>query len=81
MAVVELDPLFVKALKLLHSRSKDAVDQLKQMADEAIAQRRGELALRRMVTLAFTMFTDLYIYVCLFCSMVHIVLVLIYSWY
>ena len=40
MTAVELDPLFVRALKLLQSRNKDAADQLKQMHDDVIAQRK-----------------------------------------
>jgi len=35
----ELDPLFVKALRLFHSTSKDSVHQLKAMLDEAIQGR------------------------------------------
>ncbi|KAK3593919.1 hypothetical protein CHS0354_011524 [Potamilus streckersoni] len=42
MATLELDPVFVKALKLLHSKSKDSTEQLKQMLDDVIAQRRGQ---------------------------------------
>jgi len=42
MASLDLDPVFVKALKLLHSRSKDSATQLKQMLDDAIAQRKGQ---------------------------------------
>lgn len=38
MAAVELDPLFVKGLRLLHSKNKDSAEQLKQLLDEAIAQ-------------------------------------------
>ncbi|CAL1532575.1 unnamed protein product [Lymnaea stagnalis] len=41
MAAVELDPVFVKALKLLHSKAKDSGAQLKAMLDDAIAQRKG----------------------------------------
>ncbi|KAL3841548.1 hypothetical protein ACJMK2_019673 [Sinanodonta woodiana] len=41
MATLELDPVFVKALKLLHSKAKDSTEQLKQMLDDVIAQRRG----------------------------------------
>ncbi|KAK7002894.1 integrator complex subunit 12 [Biomphalaria glabrata] len=41
MSAVELDPVFVKALKLLHSRAKDSSAQLKAMLDDAIAQRKG----------------------------------------
>ncbi|XP_067655329.1 integrator complex subunit 12-like isoform X2 [Haliotis asinina] len=40
MASLELDPMFVKALKLLHSRNKDSAAQLKAMLDDVIAQRR-----------------------------------------
>jgi len=36
-----LDPTFVKALKLLQSKSKDSTAQLRAMLDEAIAVRRG----------------------------------------
>lgn len=49
MATVELEPLFVKALKLMHSRRPNALEELKQMTDEAIALRRGELALKKLV--------------------------------
>ncbi|KAG8189422.1 hypothetical protein JTE90_020236 [Oedothorax gibbosus] len=38
MASTELDPLFVKGLRLLHSKSKDSTDQLKQLLDDVIAQ-------------------------------------------
>lgn len=41
MAATDLDPLFVKALKLLNSKSKESAAQLKAMLDEAIAQRKG----------------------------------------
>lgn len=41
MTAVELDPIFVKALKLLHSRAKDSGAQLKSMLDDAIAHRKG----------------------------------------
>ena len=36
MATMELDPLFIKALRLLRSKSKDSGPQLKAMLDEAI---------------------------------------------
>ena len=42
MATTELDPLFVKALRLLHSKSKDSADQLKQMLDDVRNQRKGQ---------------------------------------
>ena len=38
---MELDPVFVRALRLLHSKSKDSTAQLKTMLDEAIRHRRG----------------------------------------
>ena len=41
ITVVDLDPIFVKALKLLHSKAKDSTSQLKAMLDDAIAQRKG----------------------------------------
>ena len=41
MTAVELDPVFVRALRLLHSKSKDSTSQLKSMLDEAIRHRRG----------------------------------------
>ena len=44
MAAMDLDPMFVKALRLLQSRSKESTDQLKQMLDEVLAQRRAEKA-------------------------------------
>lgn len=34
----ELDPVFLKALKLLHSRHPDSAEQLKALRDEAIRQ-------------------------------------------
>ncbi|ELU00565.1 hypothetical protein CAPTEDRAFT_210645, partial [Capitella teleta] len=43
MTALDLDPVFVKALKLLHSRSRDSAIQLKQMLDDAIAQRKSEI--------------------------------------
>ena len=43
MATTELDPLFVKALKLLHSKSKDAGEQLKQMLEDVLAKKRGAM--------------------------------------
>ena len=36
MATVELDPQFIKALRLLRSKSKDSGTQLRAMLDEAI---------------------------------------------
>ena len=40
MSAVELDPLFLKALKLLNSRSKESTEQLKQLLDDVLAQRK-----------------------------------------
>ncbi|XP_053628501.2 integrator complex subunit 12 isoform X1 [Cherax quadricarinatus] len=42
MANLELDPLFRRGLRLLHSRSRDSVDQLKAIVDEAVRQRQGK---------------------------------------
>jgi len=39
--VTPLDPTFVKALRLLQSKSKDSTAQLRAMLDEAIAIRKG----------------------------------------
>ena len=41
MTAIELDPVFVRALRLLHSKSKDSTSQLKSMLDEAIRHRKG----------------------------------------
>jgi len=41
MATVELDPQFIKALRLLRSKSKDSGAQLRAMLDEAIRQKKG----------------------------------------
>ena len=38
---MELDPIFSKALKLLHSKNKDSEDQLRAMLEDAIKQRHG----------------------------------------
>ena len=43
MASQDLNPLFVKALRLMHSKSKEAGDQLKQMLDDLIAQRKAQM--------------------------------------
>merc|ERR1711868_355492 len=40
MAAIELDPLFVKALKLLHSKSNESTDQLKQMLNDALVKKK-----------------------------------------
>jgi len=36
MANFELDPLFIKALRLLHSKAKDSTEQLKQLLDDVL---------------------------------------------
>lgn len=41
MAAIELDPVFIRALRLLNSKSKESTAQLKQMLDEAIAAKKG----------------------------------------
>ena len=40
---MELDPLFVRGLRLLHSRSRDSTDQLRALLDE-VRQRTGRAA-------------------------------------
>jgi len=52
MASSDLDPVFVKALKLLQSRSKDSYFQLKQMYDEVVAQRRHDTVIKRVTYLS-----------------------------
>jgi len=49
MASSDLDPVFVTALKLLQSRSKDSYFQLRQMYDEVVAQRKAEAAIKRVL--------------------------------
>jgi len=44
----DLDPVFVKALKLLQSRSKDSYFQLRQMYDDVVAQRKAEAVIKRV---------------------------------
>jgi len=41
MTSLDLDPVFVKALKLLHSKNKDSAAQLKQLLDDCIVQKKG----------------------------------------
>ena len=41
---MELDPVFIKALKLLHSSSKDAADQLKQMYYDAVGKGKRDFS-------------------------------------
>jgi hypothetical protein len=56
MASSDLDPLFLKALKLLQSRSKESRDQLRQLYDEIVAQRRAELDAKRVRFCALVIF-------------------------
>ncbi|CAL4216565.1 unnamed protein product, partial [Meganyctiphanes norvegica] len=42
MAALELDPMFRRGLRLLHSRNRDSVDQLKLLLDEASRLRQGK---------------------------------------
>eukprot|EP00057_Strongylocentrotus_purpuratus_P001311 XP_001197961.2 PREDICTED: integrator complex subunit 12 [Strongylocentrotus purpuratus] len=44
MASIELDPLFMKALALLRSKSKDSTDLLKQMLDDVLGKTTGKLS-------------------------------------
>ena len=48
MATGDLDPLFVKALKLLQSRSKESKEQLRQLYEEVAAQRKAEIVTKRV---------------------------------
>lgn len=41
MSLVELDPLFVRALRLLHSKSKDSELQLRSMLDDCLRARKS----------------------------------------
>ncbi|KAL0281680.1 UNVERIFIED_CONTAM: hypothetical protein PYX00_002593 [Menopon gallinae] len=41
MASYEIDPVFSKALKLLHSNSKDSADQIMQLLEDIIEQKYG----------------------------------------
>ncbi|KAH9366611.1 hypothetical protein HPB48_010282 [Haemaphysalis longicornis] len=38
---LELDPLFLKALRLLHSKAKDSAEQLRQLIEDTLVQRQG----------------------------------------
>lgn len=42
MASLDLDPMFRRGLRLLHSRNRDSVEQLKAIVDEAVRQRQGK---------------------------------------
>lgn len=50
MTSMELDPLFVKGLRLLHSKNKDSAEQLKQLLDDAIAQSKQSHGKERLYT-------------------------------
>ena len=39
----DLDPLFLKALKLLQSKNKESADQIKELLDEILAQRKKQV--------------------------------------
>ena len=55
MATVELDPQFIKALRLLRSKSKDSGAQLRAMLDEAIRFKT------RQLIILMTMYTKILI--------------------
>lgn len=40
---VEIDPVFIKALKLLHSRHPDSLDQLRVLRDDVIRQHNQQV--------------------------------------
>lgn len=42
MTAVELDPIFIKANRLLHSKAKDSGAQLKKLLDDVIAERKRQ---------------------------------------
>ena len=46
---VELDPVFLKALVLLHSKNPDSVEQLRALRDEAIRQHNQPVPLSSKV--------------------------------
>lgn len=62
MSAVELDPVFVKALKFLHSKAKDSGAQLKALLDDAIAQRKGLKVSKVCIASKFLIFYSLFIY-------------------
>ena len=37
-SAVEIDPVFIKALKLLHSKNPDSLEKLRALRDEVIRQ-------------------------------------------
>lgn len=41
MATLEIDPGYVKCLRLMHSKSKDSEEQLRQMLEDLVRQRNG----------------------------------------
>lgn len=40
---VEIDPMFIKALKLLHSKHPDSLDQLRALRDDVIRQHNQQV--------------------------------------
>lgn len=44
--MTDLDPMFVKALRLLHSKSKDSADQLKQLLDDVLHAKKGQKVIK-----------------------------------
>jgi hypothetical protein len=42
MAVVELDTLFIKAHRLLHSKTQDSGAQLKKLLDDVISEKKRQ---------------------------------------
>lgn len=40
---VEIDPIFIKALKLLHSKHPDSLDQLRALRDDVIRQHNQQV--------------------------------------
>ena len=48
-SVVELDPVFLKAIKLLHSRHPDSLEQLRILRDDAIKQHNQSVSVSTQV--------------------------------
>lgn len=49
MTMTDLDPTFIKALRLLHSKSKDSADQLKQMLDDVLHSKKGQKVFKNRI--------------------------------
>lgn len=61
MTMTDLDPTFIKALRLLHSKSKDSADQLKQMLDDVLHSKKGQKVFKKQ-DLEISMLNAWYMY-------------------